>query len=48
MLGVVGLAVLALGLGLWLAAVVPLAGWLLMVAGAAVVVAGVTNRYSSL
>jgi len=44
----VGLVVLALGLALWLAAVVPLAGWLLMVAGVAVVVACCARRYSSL
>ena len=44
----VGLVVLALGLALWLAALVPLVGWLLMVAGAAVVVACCAGRYSSL
>jgi uncharacterized membrane protein HdeD (DUF308 family) len=44
----VGLVVLALGLALWLAALVALYGWLLMVAGAALIVAACTQRYSSL
>ena len=47
-MGVVGAVVLALGLALWLAAFVPLAGWLLIVAGAAALVAGFSDRYSSL
>jgi uncharacterized membrane protein len=47
-LGAVGLVVLVLGLALWLAALVPLAGWLLMVAGAAIGFAGISRRYSSL
>jgi len=47
-MGVVGLVVLALGLSLWMAAVMPLAGWLLIVAGAAVLLAGFSGRYSSL
>jgi hypothetical protein len=39
--------VLAFGLALWVA-LLPLVGWLLMVAGAAVAVAGLTRSYSSL
>jgi hypothetical protein len=44
----VGVVVLAFGLALWLAALLPLAGWLLMVAGAAVAIADLSRRYSSL